>query len=118
MGLLCRGTTRLFNVCLAFTQLAQPFFGIGGIRIEFERLFVIADGCISHVFMFAITSEDGVFGSKTLQQFLLVVELRMQVGNLSLVAVDDFQLATDEALYGRFLDVVAAVDGLEKRFKE
>ena len=59
-------------------ELFEAAAGIAGIGIEFEGLFVVADGGVGHVLVLALAAHDGIFGSKAFQEFVLGVELGLQ----------------------------------------
>ena len=52
--------------------------GVTGIGVEFEGFFVVADGGVGHVFVFALAAHDGIFGGKAFEEFVLGVELGLQ----------------------------------------
>ena len=49
--------------------------GVTGIGVELEGLFVVADGGVGHVFVFALAAHDGIFGGEALQELVLRVKL-------------------------------------------
>ena len=77
------------------------------------------------MFVFALATHDGVFGSQALQHLALGIQFVLQLGHLSFVvglqafylaflAIDNLQLMTDITTDMRLLDIVAQMDGFEE----
>ena len=64
--------------------------------------------------MLALLAHDDIFGGEVLEEFLGFLFFLLQCLDLSLLPVDDVELAADISFRNRLLDVVAAVDGDEE----
>ena len=88
-------------------EFLQSAAGVTCIGIEFECLFVVADGGFGHVFVFTFAAKDGVFGCQALQKFIFLFDFLFKFCDLGFLTVDDFQFPADETADMWLLDVVA-----------